>query len=57
MIRQKELLSQLRVSRQTLWRWRRLGLPCYKVDKTLFFDEKEVLRWIERHGDDNHAVE
>ena len=56
MIRQKELLSQLRVSRQTLWRWRRLGLPCYKVDKTLFFDEKEVLRWIERHGD-NHAVE
>ena len=56
MIRQKELLSQLRVSRQTLWRWRRLGLPCYKVDKTLFFDEEEVRRWIERHGD-NHAVE
>lgn len=51
MIRQKELLKKLHISRQTLWRWRRAGMPYHRVGNTLFFDEKQVKAWIKCGGD------
>lgn len=46
MVRQKELLEMLGISRKTLWRWRQLGLPYHKVERVIYFDVTEVKKWI-----------
>jgi len=43
----EELMQLLSVSRSTLDRWRKNGLPFKKVGRSVRFDYKEVRDWID----------
>lgn len=43
----KELMDILKVSRDSIVRWRKDNMPYKKINGTVRFDLKEVLRWIE----------
>jgi len=45
----RQLSDKLQVSRSTIDRWRKEGLPCTKIGKSLRFDEKKVFGWIKRN--------
>lgn len=43
-----EKLSEiLKVSRITIYNWRKKGLPCIKIGRTVRFDLEKVMEWIE----------
>jgi excisionase family DNA binding protein len=51
LLTEKELQEKLNVSRQTLVRLRKQGLPYRKVGlRSIRYDEKEVMTWIEKRG-------
>lgn len=41
-----ELANSLRISRATIDRWRKEGMPYYKIGNGVRFIETEVLQWI-----------
>lgn len=41
-----ELAKSLRISRATIDRWRKEGMPYYKIGNGVRFIETEVLEWI-----------
>lgn len=43
----KELCNRLKVTRQTIYEWRKQGLPYYKFGKLVRFDYDEVKKWLE----------
>ena len=43
----EELCKMLKVSRVTIHNWRKKGLPCIKIGKTIRYDYEEVMEWIE----------
>jgi excisionase family DNA binding protein len=45
----RQLSDRLQLSRTTIDRWRKEGLPCEKIGKGLRFDEKEVAKWIKQY--------
>lgn len=45
-ITEKELIEKLKVSRSTIVRWRKKGLPFKKINKLIRYDESEVKKWI-----------
>jgi len=42
----KELCERLRVTRQTIGEWRKLGMPFEKFGKLVRFDYDEVKKWL-----------
>jgi excisionase family DNA binding protein len=42
----KELEGKFQVTRQTIYEWRKKGLPYLQIGTRVRFDEKEVLEWI-----------
>jgi len=42
-----DLAKNLNVSRQTIERWRKEGLPYRKIGKLVRFDADEVNKWID----------
>jgi excisionase family DNA binding protein len=51
LLTEKELQEKLNVSRQTLVRLRKQGLPYKKVGlRSIRYDEAEVKKWIETRG-------
>lgn len=44
-----ELAKFLKISRSTIDRWRKEGMPCYKIGNGVRFVEPEVTEWIQRH--------
>lgn len=46
----KELEGKLKVARNTIYTWRKQGLPFKRINRTIRFDYEEVRKWIdERH--------
>lgn len=45
----REVLDFLAISRSTLWRLRRDGLPCLVVRGQLRFDPDEMLAWLSKY--------
>lgn len=45
-----ELMKELRITRPTIDRWRKAGMPCHTAvpEGKLFFDLAEVQAWIKR---------
>lgn len=49
---ERELCKQIGVSRQTLWRWRREGMPCDYENVGAYrykYDFSEVRAWIQKN--------
>lgn len=44
-----ELAQSLKTSRATIDRWRKEGMPSYKIGNGVRFIESEVSEWIEQH--------
>lgn len=42
----KELCEKLKFSRETIFKWRKLGMPCIKINRAIRFNEKEVIEWL-----------
>ena len=50
MITVKELQEILRISRQTVMRWRKEGMPHYKYNASVRFDLEEIKEWLKEKG-------
>lgn len=46
-----EMAEILGVSRMTLNRWRKLGMPSTNIGKSVRFDEEEVEQWIKENNE------
>jgi len=46
MITVKEVMKAYQVSRTTVQKWMKKGLPFYKTEKLVRFDPAEVEQWI-----------
>ena len=44
-----DLIKLLRISRATIDRWRKEGMPSIKIGKGIRFDKDEVMNWIKEH--------
>lgn len=49
MITEKELIEELKISRTTLWRLKKSGMPYLKVGSSYRYDKKEILNWIKNY--------
>jgi len=41
-----ELAGKLKVARQTIYRWRKIGMPTIKKKKLVRFDFEDVIKWM-----------
>lgn len=48
MLRMNELLSEFNISRPTAYAWMAKGMPAYRAGRLLYFDKKEVQRWLKK---------
>jgi len=51
LISASELCKVLAVTKPTLARWRKQGLPCFKGQRTVRYDINEVLKRLEQDGE------
>lgn len=49
LLTKEELCKMLKISRATLDRWRKKGLPYIKTGRLVRFDKREVSRWLKEH--------
>lgn len=45
----EELAKELKVTRQTVYNWRKSGLPSYKFGRSVRFIRQDVEGWIKTH--------
>ena len=46
----KKICENTRLSRTTLYRYRKLGLPSIKVSGKVLFDTEEVIKWLKENS-------
>ena len=46
MIREQDVMKELKISRPTLSRWKKRGLPFLKVGALVFFEMPKVHQWL-----------
>lgn len=49
LLTKEELCKLLKISRPTLDRWRKQGLPYIKTGRLVRFDRNEVMEWIKKN--------
>ena len=50
----EEVAKLFNVEKVTIWRWKRMGCPCHKLNLQKFgYKEQEVREWINSHGEDD----
>ena len=54
-LRSKDILKMFSISKQTLFNWRKAGLPHYGSGQVLLYDEEKVRYWLE-HRDNAEKV-
>lgn len=42
----KELCEKLKFSRETIYKWRKQGMPSIKVNRAVRFNETDVMEWL-----------
>jgi len=53
-----ELMEKLNISRSTLYRWRKDGMPHEKLGhKTIRYDFDEVKEWLRQRGQGSEDIE
>lgn len=50
MLRIKDLVKMFNVSKPTIYKWMKDGLPHIYVGKLLFFEKDRVSEWVQKHG-------
>jgi len=50
MLRVKETMALFGVSRTTIYKWMKDGMPHIYVGKLLFFEKDKVVEWVQNHG-------
>ena len=45
-----EMCQVLKISRSTLDRWRKQGLPFFKYGNSIRFDKEKVLKWLKQNN-------
>lgn len=56
MLTAEELQQELNISRSTLYRLRKQGLPHVQVGyRTIRYDLVEVMNWLEKHGFEKYS--
>lgn len=45
-----DLSEKMKVSRQTVWKWRKLGMPHIKIGRSVRFEENAVKEWLEKQN-------
>lgn len=48
LLHERRVAETIGVDRATLWRWRRLGLPHYRVGGRVYYDARDLDAWVER---------
>jgi len=48
-----ELIKLLKISRATIDRWRKEGMPSLKIGKNVRFEKNKVLDWIKENKQGN----
>lgn len=51
LLNNNEMSERLKVSRMTLNRWRKLGMPSRNIGKSVRFNVEEVDKWIEENNE------
>lgn len=49
MVTSEELQRICKVSRSTIDRWRKDGMPCEKIGRSVRFDLEQVKEWIKKN--------
>lgn len=49
LITSQDVQDIYKISRSTVDRWRKEGMPCSKVGRGIRFDEDAVRKWIEKN--------
>lgn len=47
MMTTEELEEFLKVSRTTLYEWRKKGMPCIKMSRLIRYDKESVIKWLD----------
>lgn len=50
MLTTTDIMTKYKVSRSTVDRWRKQGLPFIKIGKSIRFEEKKVQEWINENS-------
>lgn len=51
---EKDVLDYFKVSRSTLWKWRKQGCPSVKIGRKVYYSiDAIVFWWKEQEGQDN----
>lgn len=45
----QDVMLKYHVSRSTLRRWRETDLPCYKIGRKIYYEERELTQFIRRN--------
>jgi excisionase family DNA binding protein len=46
----QELCAWVKVSRSTVDRWRKEGLPCIKTERLIRFEKDQIIEWLKNQG-------
>lgn len=49
MIRIKDVMEMFGISKATVYKWMKDGMPHVYVGKLLFFDKQKVCNWVDSH--------
>lgn len=44
-----DLSREMKVTRQTVWKWRKLGMPHIKIGRSVRFVKTDVDKWLEQY--------
>ncbi|AKQ08624.1 hypothetical protein [Bacillus phage vB_BceS-M2] len=48
LVSDEQMRNILQVTRQTMYNFRKAGMPHYKIEGTIRYDKKEVTNWIKQ---------
>lgn len=52
MLTREDLARELKVHPNTVDNWRKQGLPCVKINKSVRFDLQDVIDWLKENSEE-----